>query len=101
MDVTMNGAPDFSGNYVVDLSGVGAIGGSGTSSFGSSHYFPGTGFQFNLNLETGKSYHLQRNADLATTNWVTLTNFTSTSSSLQYLDSSAPSLLGVYRVVSP
>jgi len=101
MDVSINGVPDLSGNYVLDLNGVGSIGGTGTSSFGASQYFSGTGFQLNLNLETGKSYRLQRNTDLTTTNWVTLTNFTSTSSSLQYLDSSAPYPLGVYRVVSP
>ena len=100
MDVTVNGAPNVDGIYVLDLNSAGSVGG-GTSSFGSWQYLPGTGFQLNLNLQAGKPYRLQRTLSLTPTNWVTLTNFTSTGTSASYLDTVIGFPLGIYQVISP
>jgi len=102
MDVAVNGLPSMDGIYVLDLNGPGSGGGGGgTSSFGSWQYLSGTGFQLNLNVQPGKSYRLQRTLSLNSTNWVTLTNFTSTGASASYLDTAVVPPLGVYRMVSP
>ena len=100
MDVTVNDVPDLSGIYVLDLNSTGSVGG-GTSSFGSWQYLPGTGFQLNLNVQAGKAYRLQRTLSLTPTNWVTLTNFTSTGTSASYLDTVIGYPLGIYQVISP
>jgi hypothetical protein len=76
------------------------LGSSGTSSFGSVQFIPGTGFVMNLNLQPGKNYRVQYNANLATTNWNTLTNFTSAGTALQIVDP-AVAANRWYRVISP
>jgi hypothetical protein len=101
MDVDMNGDSAYDANYILDLNSIGSGGGSGTSSFGTSLFIPGAGFQLNLNVQVGKSYRLQRNTNLVTTNWVTLTNFTSIGTSVQYLDPSTTFVGSFYRVISP
>jgi hypothetical protein len=101
MDITMNGSPDLSGYYILDLNGAGSGSTSGTSSFGSWQYVVGNGLQLNLNVQNGKSYRLQRTLSLSPTNWVTLTNFTSAGTSFQYLDNSVGSAQSIYRVISP
>jgi len=101
MDITMNGSPDLSGYYILDLNSAGSGSTSGTSSFGSWQYVPGNGFQLNLDVQNGKSYRLQRSLSLSSTNWVTLTNFTSTDTSFQYLDNSVGNAQSIYRVISP
>lgn len=101
MDLDMNGDSAYDANYILDLNSAGTSGGSGTSSFGTSKYIPGIGLQLNLNLQVGKSYRLQRNTNLTTTNWVTLTNFTSMGTSLQFLESTTAFINSFYRVISP
>jgi hypothetical protein len=101
MDITMNGSPDLNGYYILDLNSAGSGSTSGTSSFGSWQYLPGSGFQINLNVQNGKSYRLQRTLSLSPTNWVTLTNFNGTGTSFQFLDNALGNAQSIYRVISP
>jgi len=101
MDVTVNGVPSMDGIYVLDLNTIGSGSSSGTSSFSSWQYQTGTGFQLNLNVQSGKAYRLQRTLSLNPTNWGTFTNFTSTGSTASYLDTAVIPPQGVCLVISP
>jgi hypothetical protein len=79
-----------------------SIGGSPVSSFTSQSFTAG-GFQINASLTAGQPYRLQGTTNVADTNaWVTLTNITTASAILQYLDPQATNLpFRFYRLISP
>lgn len=56
------------------------------------------GFQLALEMELGRSYRIEGSTDL--TNWVTITNFVSSSETMQFLDRAATNLTRrFYRVI--
>jgi hypothetical protein len=62
-----------------------------------------SGFAFNLTLQTNLSYHILASTNLSISNsWVSLTNFTATTSPVPFIDSGATNLpLRFYRAVTP
>lgn len=61
---------------------------------------PDTGFTLSLGLETGRAFRVQGSTDMQ--RWQDLTNFTSSSMALQFIDAAATNFSRrFYRVVSP
>jgi hypothetical protein len=74
---------------------------SGTLLPGSLLYSSTSGFSFTFTGEVGRAYRIQYTGDLASTNWITLTNFTYTAP-LPITDAGATgSSNRVYRAISP
>lgn len=98
VNLEATGLPVFTGTYIVDFGAEPST--SGSSSFGTVQFLPGTGFEMNLAVEAGKMYRVQYLDQLGTTNWMTLQSFTSSGTATQIVDSViAPNRY--YRVISP
>ena len=70
--------------------------------YGPLTYSSSTGFGMNLALSIGQGYHVQASTNLATTNWVNLTNFTAGATNFAFTDRGATNMpKRFYRVVSP
>jgi hypothetical protein len=66
----------------------------------SAAYVQTDGFPLSIALEVGRNYRIEVSTNLR--NWATITNFTSTTGALQFLDMQATnSVRRFYRVVSP
>src|ERR1035441_4008517 len=70
---------------------------------GAGSFSKTNGFVLNASLRSGQNYRIQANANLSTTNWTTLANFTAgTAPVLYYTNKGATNLLEqFYRIVSP
>lgn len=68
--------------------------------FSGVEQIPATGIRLTLNTEADRSYRVQYISDLNGTNWVTLTNFVSTTNLKQILDPTSDAQRW-YRAVSP
>ena len=70
---------------------------------GTPQFSKTNGFVLNASLRSGQSYHFQANTNLATTNWISLTNFVAgTAPVFQYTNKSATNIARqFYRIVSP
>jgi|GEM_PF-1426525 len=62
-----------------------------------------SGVVLNASLRSGQNYHLQSNTNLASTNWITLTNFVAGTAPISHLTNQPPTNApqGFYRIVSP
>ncbi len=70
---------------------------------GVPSYNRASGVVLNASLRSGQSYHLQSNTNLASTNWITLTNFVAGTAPISHLTNQPPTNApqGFYRLVSP
>jgi PKD repeat protein len=61
------------------------------------------GVVLSASLRSGQSYHLQSNTNLASTNWITLTNFIAGTAPISHLTNQplTNTAIGFYRLVSP
>jgi hypothetical protein len=66
-------------------------------------YGKNNGFVLSASLRSGQSYHFQANTNLASTNWISLTNFTAGTAPIFHLTNSAATNIPrqFYRIVSP
>lgn len=82
---------------------VAATNGPALFTFTGPYTRSGSGFAFNVSVETNLPYTIQASTNLAATNgWVVLTNFTAATALVPYLDAGATNLtLRFYRAVSP
>jgi hypothetical protein len=70
---------------------------------GSPSYNKTNGFVLNASLRSSQSYHIQANTNLASTNWINLTNFTAGTAPIFHYTNKPPTntLQQFYRIVSP
>lgn len=68
--------------------------------FGPAQWVPGSGFLMTLNVAAGRSYQIEYVSDLGDTNWITLTNFISSSSLVRVVDPTVTARRW-YRAVMP
>ena len=95
-DVTSGDTSEFSAD-VAATSAAGPIRFVGPFTWSSAN-----GFSLAISLTTNLHYRVQASTNLATTNWVDLTNFTATNSPVIFQDRSASNRpVRFYRVVSP
>jgi len=70
---------------------------------GSPGYSKTSGVVLNASLRSGQSYHIQANTNLASTNWIVLTNFTAGTAPIYHFTNNAATNIPqqFYRIVSP
>ena len=70
---------------------------------GTPSYSKTNGVILNASLRSSQSYHIQANTNLASTNWITLTNFTAGTAPIFHYTNKPPTntLQQFYRIVSP
>jgi hypothetical protein len=70
---------------------------------GPPNYSKTNGVILNASLRSGQSYHIQANTNLATTNWVVLTNFVAgTAPVISFTNNAATNIAQqFYRIISP
>lgn len=95
-DVTSGDTSEFSADVVATTA-------AGPITFVGPFTWNGTnGFSLAISLTTNLHYRIQASTNLATTNWVDLTNFTATNSLVMFQDHAASNRpVRFYRVVSP
>ena len=97
-DATTGDTSEFS----ADVQSTNATVASPPKIYGPFTYSSSTGFGMNLAVSIGQSYHVQASTNLATTNWVNLTNFTAGATNFAFTDHGATNIgKRFYRVVSP
>jgi hypothetical protein len=70
---------------------------------GSPSYNKTNGFILNASLRSSQSYHIQANTNLASTNWITLTNFIAGTAPIFHFTNKPATNISkqFYRIVSP